>query len=825
MSNLYRTTCTFFCGLLLLVGQVRAQSNAPLWRPAAAPSERSATNRPTVNASARWFTLDAEQLTARLAPAPPETRPADAVPLELPFPDGTLHRFAVTRVPVLAPALAARYPQIQTYAGRSLTDPTISVRLETTPAGLHAQVLTPTGALSVLADPAAGNRHYQSRPSAPGGFECQALQVPGPARRGPGSAAPATPGPYGAQLRTLRLALAATAEYTLNLGGGTVAGTVGSMASLVSQANAVYERDLAVRLQLVGNTDQLVYLDAATDPYDNGNPTALMDANRAVVNRVIGQNNYDVGHVLGYTGGGYSGIAYIGVVCGPWPDYVGGGASTGASAGLMATVLTHEIGHQLGSAHTFNGSQGNCANGSRDPTMAFEPGAGNTIMSYDGRCYPDNVGEGIPYFHAGSIAAISSALSCGTLTATGNRPPSVSVPTAAYTIPQGTPFALAGSGTDPDGDALTYSWEELDRGDPSGLAGAATDPSGPPLFRSFAPVASPMRTFPALPAILNNTPSLGEILPLVARPLTFRLTARDNRGGGSGVAAATLTLAGAPAGPFRDPAPSAAFPAAPGSPYNVTWDVLGTDQAPVSCANVQVLFSTDGGYTFPTVLLASTPNTGAAQVQLPRLTTTKGRLKIQALDNVFFAINNANLTLAAPLPVELTAFTAETREASVHLAWATASERNNTGFAIEASADGTVFHRLGWANGHGTTSLTNSYQFDDGSLTAYAGPSVYYRLRQLDQDGTASFSPVRAVAVPTGRAAHLRVWPNPARTAVTVAGLAPGQLVQVLDLTGRVLLAAPLPVAGPLQLVLPSSLAPGIYVVHGGGQAQRLAVE
>ena len=820
MIKRYSVACLLLALALALAPAARAQTPTALWQPAPAPQARGEA-KPEAG---RWFTLDAAQLAARLAPAPPETRPAAAVVLELPYPDGTLHRFALTQVPVMAPALAARYPQIRTYAGRGLDEPTATVRLETAPSGLHAQVLRPGGALSVDADPATPGR-YHSRADTIPEFDCRALPVPGRAQRALGGTPPLPPAAYGTQRRTLRLAMAATAEYTANLGGGTVVGTLASMATLVSRLNAVYERDLALRLELVPNTNLVIYTDPATDPFDNASPSNLMNANTGVLNGALGgAAAYDLGHVLGYRAGGYSGVAYLGVVC--YTPLAGGGASTGASAGLMATVLTHEIGHQLGSGHTFNGAQGNCSGGNRSTTLAFEPGAGNTIMSYDSRCAPDNVGAKVVYFHAASLSIIMPELTCGVLTPTGNRPPSLAVPASGYTIPQGTPFTLAGTGTDPDNDALSYSWEQLDLGtNTTALADAATDATGPPLFRSLEPVASPARTFPALTSILSGSNPLanGEILPLVARSLNFRLTARDGRGG---VAGANVALAVAATGPFAVTAPTAAFTAAPGSSYPVTWSVNGSDQAPVSAANVQILFSADGGLTFPTVLLASTPNDGAATVRLPAAATTQGRLKIQALNNVFFTINNANITLAgAPLPVELAAFRAEARGSVAHLTWTTASEKNNAGFEVESSTDGRTFGRLGWVPGRGNSTVAHTYQFDDGTLATAPGPLVYYRLRQLDTDGTATFSPVRTMAVPTERLTQLQLWPNPARSTVAVGGGAPDQPVQLLDLAGRVLLSAVLPAQGPLLLTLPAGLAPGMYMVRSGSQSRRLAVE
>ena len=811
-------------GLLALLawlafgGPAQAQTGAPLWQPVPAP-DNAAGKGPE---AASWFRMDARQMLRLLAAAPPETRPAAAVVLPLPYPDGTLHRFALTQVPVLAPALAARYPDIQTYAGRALddADPTALVRLETTPAGTHATIMTTAGTWLVEADAAAPGRYrsfVQPRPP----LDCQTVEPAGTGQKLLGGTPPAAPAPYGSQLRTLRLALATTGEYSQRFGGGT-------LATIVSGLNATYEREFAMRLELIPDNDRIVFLDAATDPYDATSPSTLLNGNVAALNNVAGLSTFDIGHVispLSGTGNGYSGVAGVGVVCGSSRARAG---STASSVSLMTTVLRHEIGHQLGSGHTFNGDMGSCGGGNRSAALAYEPGAGNTIMSYSGQCSPDNVGSGIVFFHGASIGAIMPRLTCGTTAATGNSIPVIaSITPSTYTIPQGTPFALTASATDVNNDALTYSWEGLDRGiaPPYQLADAATDPNAPPLFRSLAPSSSGTRTFPQLPAILsgNNPLSNGEILPLVARPLNFRLTVRDNRAGGGGVTSANVALTVADTGPFRVTAPAATFSARPLSTYTVTWDVASSDAAPISAPNVQILFSSDGGLNFNTVLLASTPNDGSEQVTLPNVQTTQGRLKIQPLNNVFFAINSANFTISGtPLPVELTSFTAEARGETAQLSWTTASEKNNAGFAIEASADGREFRRLGWVPGAGSSSAPRRYAFTDGALATRPGPTAYYRLRQTDTDGTESFSAVRAVAVPGSRAAQLVVWPNPTPGRVSVAGPAPGTAVQVLDLTGRVLLAAAMPAAGPLEL--PAALAPGVYVVRGSGQARRLVV-
>ncbi|OON66221.1 hypothetical protein B0919_22290 [Hymenobacter sp. CRA2] len=185
-----------------------------------------------------------------------------------------------------------------------------------------------------------------------------------------------------------------------------------------------------------------------------------------------------------------------------------------------------------------------------------------------------------------------------------------------------------------------------------------------------------------------------------------------------------------------------------------------------------------------------------------------------------------NQAAAAPLPVALTRFTAERRGSTAYLEWTTAQEKTNAGFAVEASADGASFRRIGWVAGHGNSSVAHTYHFTDARLTRYGSNTVYYRLRQQDTDGTETTSAVQAVALPPGsrELAQLAVWPNPAREAVWVEGAAPGQAVQVLDAMGRVVFSSVMADSGPAQLRLPA-LPAGTYAVRCGRETRRLVVE
>jgi hypothetical protein len=187
-----------------------------------------------------------------------------------------------------------------------------------------------------------------------------------------------------------------------------------------------------------------------------------------------------------------------------------------------------------------------------------------------------------------------------------------------------------------------------------------------PLFRVYAPITSPTRTYPSLPYILNNanippqtftgtsptgavcapgvTCVTGETLPAVTRTLNFRLVVRDNSGG-TADAAMQINVNG-DSGPFAVTAPNGG--ATLSGAQTITWDVNNTNSAPVSASNVKITLSTDGGQTFGITLAENAPNTGSANVTLPNnISTTAARVKIEAIGNIFFDISDANFTVVA----------------------------------------------------------------------------------------------------------------------------------------------------------------------------------
>ena len=636
--------------------QNNTRSADDVWQLIEETANVSSGERMIIPSAYRTFRADETALKQLLGRAPLETarRTTDnTVVVYLPMPDGTFSLFRIEEAPIMEPALAAQYPEIKTYRGQGIDDPSATACLDFTPAGFHAMIFSPQGTIYV--DPYAKadttnyisyyNKDYRNDSKQ---FSCLLVEDQKSTQASHQTVMPDVAN--GTVLRTYRLALAATGEYT-TFTGGTIATALAAMTTTMNRVDGIYEHELAVRMVLIANNNLIIYTDSTSDPYTNNNGSAMLNQNQTNLDAVIGTANYDIGHVLS-TGGG--GVAFVGVVCSPGNKARGvTGSPSPVGDAFDVDYVAHEMGHQFGGQHTFNGTTSNCGGGNRSSSAAYEPGSGSTIMAYAGICGAQDLQpHSDPYFHVKSLEQITSFIagtSCDVETNTGNTLPVVTG-SPNVTIPKSTPFILTATGSDANGDALTYCWEEYDLG-PSSPPDTDADGSARPLFRSFNPTSSPSRMFPKISDVINNTSTIGEALPTMNRTMNFQVTIRDNRIGGGGIGTATTQVSvNASAGPFIVTQPNTNVTWIGGTQQTVMWNVANTSGAPVNAANVKVSLSTDGGNSFPIVLLASTANDGSEAVTVPNISTTQARIKVEAVGNIFFDMSNVNFTInAAPL--------------------------------------------------------------------------------------------------------------------------------------------------------------------------------
>ncbi len=757
--------------------------------------------------------------------------------ISIPLPGGTLEEFKIVEAPILAPAVAAQSPTHKDYRGHSISNPGTSIRLGWTIRGFHAMILGTD--YRVFIDPYRRNdtEHYisyyrsdyvVSNQEKYGSINCRVVDpladnggiiikddefLPNGTTGIPDlDLAKST----GATKRTYRLAISASQGYT-NFWGSQAAAFAG-MQTTVARVTGIYEKEFAVCFTLVSDT-RTIYTDGTLA--DNGSSTmgngSVLGDNRDLLNATYGSAAYDIGHVFTIGSGGFAGL---GVVCGGSKAFGTTGLPSPTGDVFDVDYVAHEIGHQCGGNHTFNATAGSCGGGNRNGGTAYEPGSASTIMGYAGICGAANnvQNNSDDYFHVISHDEIEGHLitgsgnTCAARTTSGNTPPTVMAnPTgSSYTIPANTPFQLTGSATDPNGTGtLTYCWEEFDLG-----PGGAINTTSAPFFRSFAPTTSPTRTFPELAEILNGSnEGAFEKLPTVTRTLNFRLSVRDNQegmfAGAGGFCDDQITInVTNTSADFMVTVLNTGITLMGNDALTITWDENGTSSSPINCTNVDVQFSFDGGMTWTTEA-AGQPNTGTWTGTVPNMATSTFRVRVICSDNIFFDINDANITITFVVPVELTSFEANAVEETVELEWVTTTELDNDYFQIERSLDGEKFIPIGKVRGAGTTPVAQKYDFVD--LTPNAGVN-YYRLKQVDFDGGFEFSETISVKMKTDKITT-KIYPSPATDILYISTGATINTVEIFDLTARKVHSYTSDTSIMTELEV-SQLLSGTYFVH-----------
>lgn len=568
-----------------------------------------------------------------------------------PMPDGTLKEFTLKRNQTMHPELNQRFPELLSGDAYATDASGAFGKWDITPQGFHAMIFVP-GESTVFIDPYTFGETENYIVYHKKDFFTNKLMTCGVTgwSNVEEDKTNAVDKSFGScDLRTYRLALTATAEYTA-FQGGTVDLALAAQVTTMNRVNGVYEKDIAITMSIVPNNDLLIFTNTATDGFTNGTPELMIGQNQIKADNVIGSANYDIGHVFGTNSGGLAGL---GVVC-------SGGSKGNGVTGSSAPVgdpfdidyVAHEMGHQFGGNHTQN-NDCNSVNQARR-----EPGSASTIMGYAGICPPNVQNNSDDYFHGYSLQEIGNEImsnghQCEQITALNNTPPSVNGSNANISIPMGTPFALTAYATDADGDVLTYLWEQMDN--ESSTQPPVATATGGPNFRSFDPTTDSTRYFPRLQSLLTNGPFTWEVLPTVSRTMDFRVVVKDNHAVGSCNDHLDVTVSTvASAGPFVLTYPSSSgIVWGVNSTQTVTWNVANTTAAPINCAFVRIMLSTDGGLTYPIELASATENDGTHTITVPNNPTTTARVMVISSAGTFFDISNSNFTINNCVPATL----------------------------------------------------------------------------------------------------------------------------------------------------------------------------
>lgn len=609
------------------------------------------------------YSLNDEAFRAVLALAPDRFLSDQGVIITLPNSKGEMEQFEMFEASNFEPELQAQYPEIRSYVGIGIDDKKAHLRMSIDPKGVQTMIFR-AGKKTEFMEPYSETgfvyaAYESSRQKGKMPFTCSTVDHSVSGRLSEEVDANEVMANNGV-LKTFRLALSCTGEYGTYHGGA--AGALAAMNATMTRVNGVFEKDLAVRLNIISNNNLVVYTNAGTDPYSNA--AGMDNWNLQLMNTlssVIGNANFDIGHLFGATGGGGN-AGCIGCVCSndqstyvdPFgitrpSNYKGSGITApadGVPAGDFFDIdyVAHELGHQLGANHTF--SEANEGSG-----VNVEPGSGSTIMAYAGIMNYNVQPNSDDYFTYRSILQIQNNLAnkaCANNITLSN--PALTITSGGnWTIPNGTAFIL--TGTNPTNNpGATFTWEQNNSGT-GAVTGAnsicyPTKPAGPN-FRSLPPVDTPVRYMPAFSSVLNNNlTSTWESVLTIGRSMAFTLTARDNvaNGGQTNTVSANITVSGT-VGPFTVTSQNASgLSWNQGSTQTITWAVNNTTTLTGS-ANVDILLSTDGGQTFSTVLASNTPNDGSESITVPNVASQSCRIMIRPTGNIYYALNTTPFSI------------------------------------------------------------------------------------------------------------------------------------------------------------------------------------
>ena len=576
--------------------------------------------------------------------------------VEIEFPNrlGKMEKFLVWENSNFAPELQAQFPEIRAYIGKGIEDKTARINFSLSPDGVQTVVFRADSGTEFIEPFTKDHAVYvffdsQTRNTTRLPFNCGTVEqrLSDDLLNESTIASRADNQTY----KTMRLALSCTGEYGAYF-GGTIAGALAGMNATMTRVNGIFEKDMALHLNIIANNDLVVYTNASTDPYSAASGiNNWNDQLQSTLTSIIGEANYDIGHLFGATGGGGN-AGCIGCVCGTGKGSAYTAPSNNMPEGDTFDIdyVIHEMGHQLGATHTFShNSEGSGTN--------VEPGSGSTIMGYAGITSYDVQSNSDAYFTYRSILQVQTNLSsktCPVSTPIINTPPVVNAG-EDFIVPSGTPYTLTAIASDAEGDTLSYCWEQNNSAG-SGATGAnsvasPTKTSGPN-FRSFIPKSTGVRSMPDSSKVLAGTLStIWESVSTVARTLKFSVTVRDNNVVGAQTNTDEVNVTSrvpynastAPtgAGPFVVTSQSTTGVAwTAGSSQSITWDVNNTTSLPGS-TNVNIKLSLDGGVTFPYTLATDTANDGNETITVPGTPASQTcRVLVEPTGNRYFAINS-----------------------------------------------------------------------------------------------------------------------------------------------------------------------------------------